>query len=104
MADNQLFKSGWVWGRLALAAFGRLMTNNGIAHRKTLAWLGHSSSEMLDLYYHLHYDDSLNAMEALAAGTATYATRALVDSGFEGSLRAVGESTNEKTPQPLELQ
>ncbi len=30
------------------------------------AWLGHSSSEMLELYYHLHDDDSQKAMLALA--------------------------------------
>ncbi len=31
-----------------------------------LAWLGHSSSDILDLYYHLHDDDTQQAMQALA--------------------------------------
>ena len=34
--------------------FASLCANHRVAHRKALAWLGHSSSEMLDLYYHLH--------------------------------------------------
>ncbi|MCX5633165.1 MAG: hypothetical protein NTW93_05795 [Phycisphaerae bacterium] len=37
-----------------------------MAYRKALAWLGHSSSQMLDLYYHLRDEDSQQAMAALA--------------------------------------
>ena len=37
-----------------------------MAHRKALAWLGHNSLEMLDLYYHLDDEDSQQAMMALA--------------------------------------
>ena len=37
-----------------------------MAYRKALAWPGHSSSDMLDLYYHLHDEDSQQAMRALA--------------------------------------
>ncbi len=40
-----------------------------VAHKKALAWLGHSSSDILDLYYHLHDDDSQQAMQALAMTT-----------------------------------
>ncbi len=53
--------------------FASLCANHGVAYRKALAWLGHSSSDMLDLYYHLHDADSRHAMLALAAepGIAT---------------------------------
>ena len=33
--------------------FASLCANHHIAYRKALAWFGHSSSQMLDLYYHL---------------------------------------------------
>ena len=46
--------------------FASMCANHGVAHRKALAWLGHSNSEMLDLYYHLHDDDSLQTMMELA--------------------------------------
>lgn len=46
--------------------FASLCANHNIAYRKALAWLGHSSSEMLELYYHLHDDESQKAMIAPA--------------------------------------
>ena len=46
--------------------FASLCANHQVAHKKALAWLGHSSSDILDLYYHLHDDDSQQAMQALA--------------------------------------
>ena len=46
--------------------FASMCANHNVAHRKVLAWLGHSSSEMLDLYYHLHDEDSRMTMMALA--------------------------------------
>jgi len=46
--------------------FASMCANHGVAHRKALAWLGHSNSDMLDLYYHLHDDDSMQTMMALA--------------------------------------
>ena len=46
--------------------FASICANHGVAHRKALAWLGHSNSEMLDLYYHLHDEDSLQTMAELA--------------------------------------
>jgi integrase len=46
--------------------FASLCANHQVAYRKALAWLGHSSSEMLDLYYHLRDEDSRQAMMALA--------------------------------------
>ncbi len=83
--------------------FASLCANHRVAHRKALAWLGHSSSEILDLYYHLHDADSQAAMKSLAddtfGGTAENA-----GSGFEGTLRAKGRSTIEKKPQAPEIQ
>ncbi len=46
--------------------FASLCANHNIAYRKALVWLGHSSSEMLELYYHLHDDESQTAMIAPA--------------------------------------
>ena len=43
-----------------------MCANHGVAYRKALAWPGHGNSEMLDLYYHLHDEDSQRAMTALA--------------------------------------
>ncbi len=71
--------------------FASLCANHAVAYRKALAWLGHSSSEILDLYYHLNDADSQAAMRSLA------------DDGFEpsppaplppveGNLRAKGQS------------
>ena len=85
--------------------FASLCANHGVAHRKALAWLGHSSSDMLDLYYHLHDDDSQQAMQALAAtGTETAVVGPAAVEGSEGSLRANGQSTIEKLSQVREFQ
>ncbi|MCD4830522.1 MAG: tyrosine-type recombinase/integrase [Anaerohalosphaeraceae bacterium] len=65
--------------------FASMCANHGVAHRKALAWLGHSSSEMLDLYYHLHDDDSQKTMMELANST----TAIIPTVGFEDSLRTV---------------
>ncbi len=48
--------------------FASLCANHHVAYRKALAWMGHSSSEVLDLYYHLHDEESESAMKALALG------------------------------------
>ena len=97
--------------------FASLCANHGVAHRKALAWLGQSSSDMLDLYYHLHDDDSQQAMLALAGGSGALSNRdpgALnskksettgnVEGASEGSLRANGQSTIEKLSQVREFQ
>ena len=85
--------------------FASLCANHGVAHRKALAWLGHSSSDMLDLYYHLHDDDSQQAMQALAAtGTETAVVGPAAVEGSEGSLMANGQSTIEKLSQVREFQ
>jgi len=44
-----------------------LCANHGVAYRKALASLGHNSSDMLDLYYHLHDEDSDHAVCELAS-------------------------------------
>jgi integrase/recombinase XerD len=48
--------------------FASLCANHHVAYRKALAWLGHSSSDILELYYHLHDEESEAAMRALAQG------------------------------------
>jgi len=85
--------------------FASLCANHHIAYRKALAWLGHSSSQMLDLYYHLHDEDSRQAMMALAESDDGPTTNPQEeDSPPEGDLRATGESTIEKTTQALEVE
>ena len=55
---------------------------------------------MLDLYDHLHDDDSQQAKFALAAtGTETAAVGPAVVEGSDGSLRAIGQSAIEKLSQ-----
>ena len=80
--------------------FASLCANHGVAHRKALAWLGHSNSEMLDLYYHLYDDDSQKTMMELAKSGVSD----LAENSFEDSLRTVGESKMSNNPQVLELQ
>lgn len=46
--------------------FASMCANHQVAYKKALAWLGHSSSDILDLYYHLHDAESEAAMQALA--------------------------------------
>ena len=70
-----------------------------MAYRKALAWLGHSSSQMLDLYYHLHDEDSQYAMVALANFSVVDGHFGSQYSTFEGNLRAMGQSKIDKTLQ-----
>ncbi len=67
---------------------------------KLWAWLGHSNSEMLDLYYHLHDDDSQRTMMELAKSVVSD----LADDGFEDILRTVGEYKISNNTQVPELQ
>lgn len=46
--------------------FASLCANSSISYRLALAWMGHSSSKILDLYYHLHDAESQAAMKRLA--------------------------------------
>lgn len=46
--------------------FASMCANHHVAYRKALAWLGHSDSDILELYYHLHDEESEAAMRALA--------------------------------------
>ena len=64
-----------------------------------LAWLGHSSSEMLDLYYHLHDEDSQQAMMELAKSDQPDTEK----DASEGNLRATGESKIVKALQVPEI-
>jgi len=45
--------------------FASLCANHNVAYRKALAWLGHSSSQMLDLNYHLNDEDNQQVMTTL---------------------------------------
>jgi integrase len=65
--------------------FASLCANQQVAHRKVLAWLGHSSSEMLDLYYHLQDEDSHQTMMALAKTAINTADLKSDYSLFEGN-------------------
>jgi integrase len=84
--------------------FASLCANHNIAYRKALAWLGHSSSQMLDLYYHLNDDESQQAMVALANSYVVGGHFGSQYSPFEGNLRAMGQSKIEKTLQVPEVQ
>ncbi|MEO0631645.1 MAG: site-specific integrase, partial [Planctomycetota bacterium] len=46
-----------------------------IPYRMAMQWLGHSSSQILDLYYHLHDNESQAAMRTLAEQNAFTNTR-----------------------------
>jgi len=83
--------------------FASICANHRVAYRKALAWLGHSSSQMLDLYYHLHDEDSQQAMVALAESDAMRAPISNESSTFEGNLRANSQSKIEKTLQLTEV-
>jgi len=82
--------------------FASMCANHGVAHRKALAWLGHSSSDMLDLYYHLHDEDSQNTMQALAADSDNMLSGDN-EHPNKGNLRATGEYKIEKTLQVPEV-
>ena len=84
--------------------FASLCANHRVAYRKALAWLGHSSSQMLDLYYHLHDEDSQQAMMALAESGSRRSGDGEEDPADEGNLRATGQSKIEKTLQVPEVQ
>jgi site-specific recombinase XerD len=78
--------------------FASLCANHHVAHRKALSWLGHSSSDILELYYHLTDDESQSAMRALAGSAALVEIKPACD-GSEGILRAKGESKIETLAQ-----
>ena len=84
--------------------FASLCANHQVAYRKALAWLGHSSSDMLELYYHLHDDESQRAMQQLAASAETGLSEPQPDSPIEDNLRATGGSTIEKLAEVPEFQ
>jgi hypothetical protein len=75
-----------------------LLTAN--TYRKALAWLGHSNLEMLDLYYHLHDDDSQKTMMELAKSDNSE----IPEEKSEDSLRTVAGSKIVNNQQPPELQ
>ena len=50
--------------------FASLVANHNVSYKKALTWMGHSDSEMLSNYYHLHDDEAEASMRALAAQPA----------------------------------
>lgn len=80
--------------------FASLCANHHVAYRKALAWLGHSSSDVLDLYYHLHDEDSQNAMMELAKSHEVE----IIPAPDKGNLRATEESKISNNLQVPELQ
>lgn len=80
--------------------FGSLCANHHVAYPKALAWLGHSDSSILQLYYHLSDSDSQAAMQTLAGPAFASST----DEGKgpnEGRTRAIGQSTIEMSAQKI---
>jgi integrase/recombinase XerD len=83
--------------------FASLCANRRVAERKALSWLGHSSSKMLELYYHLNDDESQKAMMALANQSIIRGSFEAQQSPYEGNLRAIRQSKIEKTLQVPEV-
>lgn len=94
--------------------FASMCANHQVAYKKALAWLGHRSSDILDLYYHLNDAESQSAMASLAADTITNnpvkeigPAPLILDEGvagqesIEGTLRAQRESKIETPPEIL---
>lgn len=87
--------------------FASLCANNNVAYKKALTWLGHSSSDILDLYYHLHDADSQAAMLALAKdgiGDSVAPQEEPPQRDQKGTSRATGQSEIKKPLQTLESQ
>ncbi len=59
---------------------------------------------MLELYYHLHDEESQKAMQALANSTISAGILRCENSPLEGNLRAKGQYKIEKTLQVPEVQ
>ena len=79
--------------------FASLCANHAVAYRKALAWLGHSDSSILALYYHLTDSDSQAAMEALAGDDFRAVELKPESLAAEGNLRAMGQSKIENDSQ-----
>jgi|GEM_PF-753116 len=82
--------------------FASLCANHQVAYRKALAWLGHSDSSVLQLYYHLSDADSQAAMAALAGDSfrnVELKPLPLNSAPVEGNLRATAESKIETHAQ-----
>ncbi len=79
--------------------FASLCANHRVAERKALAWLGHSDSDILKLYYHLSDFESAAAMESLATPDVQPSTTAMT-SVVEVKPAAVA-SVSPETPDAL---
>ena len=87
--------------------FASLCANHPVAYRKALAWLGHGSSGMPDLYYHLHVEDSPQAMMALASGDGEDDSEGesggLFGGQFEGNRGVNNRESPPRVPETKEL-
>ena len=103
---NRSKKAWWTTnaaGRTFRHHLASLCASRHVAYRKALAWLGHSSSQMLDRYYHLHDEDSQQAMMALASSPDEDDPESDPEEfRSEDILRTFGQSTIEKEPQVLQ--
>ena len=86
--------------------FASMCANHQVAYKKALLWLGHRSSDILDLYYHLNDAESQSAMASLAEDTFSALPKDITekDESPEGILRASGESKIKKRSEPLSEQ
>ena len=84
--------------------FASLCANHAVTYRKALAWLGHSDSSILELYYHLSDSDSQAAMQSLASDHLGTSKSIPCPARVEGNLRAMGQSKIEKTPEDEDVE
>lgn len=67
---KQAAKAAGIPGRVTVHglrhSFASMCANRGLPYRLVLAWMGHSSSDILNHYYHLEDAESHAAMQALA--------------------------------------
>ena len=84
--------------------FTSYCANNNVPYRMALAWLWHSSSQMLDLYYHLHDQDSQRAMMALAKADQFTPNTKMKTSTFKGNMRARGSQKSRKRYRFLRIE
>jgi len=86
--------------------FASMCANHQVAYKKALSWLGHRSSDILDLYYHLNDAESQSAMASLADDTFPTLAEGVQEAtkSVEDILRTLGESKIEKRSEPLSEQ
>lgn len=86
--------------------FASMCANHQVAYKKALSWLGHRSSDILDLYYHLNDAESQSAMASLAEDTFSALPEDIAETAKEpeGILRTLEGYKTEKRSEPLSEQ